>query len=114
MTVAAFWNRGRRMALPDDVRLELDGDGVATVVQQLGRPTRVDSYAGASGPLIELAATVGAPRSTVGAPVLAQGRVWGAILVTSTKPEPFADDTESRLMGFAELGRDRDLERRGA
>jgi signal transduction histidine kinase len=99
MTVAAFWNSDGR-TLPG---VRLDVDGVAAVVQELGRPARVDSYAGASGRLIDLATTVGAPRSTVGAPIVAEGRVWGAILVTSTEPEPFADDTEPRLMGFAEL-----------
>jgi signal transduction histidine kinase len=29
--------------------------------------------------------------------------VWGAILASSAGPQPFAEDTESRLMGFAEL-----------
>jgi signal transduction histidine kinase len=43
------------------------------------------------------------PRSTVGAPIVVDARVWGAILASSTKAEPFPPDTESRLMGFAEL-----------
>jgi signal transduction histidine kinase len=32
-----------------------------------------------------------------------EGRVWGLILASTTGPEQFAQDTESRLMGFAEL-----------
>jgi signal transduction histidine kinase len=43
------------------------------------------------------------PRSTVGAPIVVAGRVWGAILASTTKSEPFPDDAESRLMGFTEL-----------
>src|SRR5207253_153995 len=31
------------------------------------------------------------------------GRVWGTISAASTKPAPFPDDTEARVMGFAEL-----------
>jgi signal transduction histidine kinase len=102
-TVTAFWTSGDR-ALPVGTRVELEGDSVAALVQQAGRPSRLDSYERLSGPVVDLARGLGAaPRSTVGAPILVEGRVWGAILVSSTGPEPFAADTESRLMGFAEL-----------
>jgi signal transduction histidine kinase len=103
MTVTAYWTREQR-ALAVGTRVALQGDSVAALVQQSGRPSRLDRYEGRTGPIIELAARLGsAPRSTVGAPILVEGRVWGVILAASTKPEPFADDTESRLMGFAEL-----------
>jgi transcriptional regulator of acetoin/glycerol metabolism len=103
MTVAAFWASGKR-TLPVGTRVELKGDSVAAMVQQLGRPSRIDSYAGLSGPVVELARTLGAvPNSTVGAPILVEGRVWGVILVSSTGSQAFTEDTESRLMGFAEL-----------
>jgi signal transduction histidine kinase len=103
MTVSAFWTSGAR-ALPVGSRVELNGDSVAALVQQSGRPGRIDSYAGLSGPVVELASTLGtAPGSTVGAPILVEGRVWGVILTSSTGPQVFAADTESRLMGFAEL-----------
>jgi signal transduction histidine kinase len=39
----------------------------------------------------------------VATPILVEGRVWGAILASSTGPKPFAEDAESRLTGFAEL-----------
>jgi signal transduction histidine kinase len=103
MTVVAFWTNGdRRLAV--GTRVKLEGDSVAALVQQSGRPSRIDSYGGLSGPVVELASTLGAaPHSTVGAPILVEGRVWGAILASSTGPETFAGDAESRLMGFAEL-----------
>jgi signal transduction histidine kinase len=103
MTITAFWTSGAR-ALPVGTRVELNGDSVAVLVQQSGRPGRIDSYAGLSGPVVELASSLGtAPGSTVGAPILVEGRVWGVILTGSTGPQVFAEDTESRLMGFAEL-----------
>jgi signal transduction histidine kinase len=103
MTVAAFWTRGDR-ALPVGTGVELAGDSVAALVQQSGSPRRLDSYAGLSGPVIDLANTLGAgPRSTVGAPILGEGRVWGVIVATRTKGGEFAEDTESRLVEFAEL-----------
>ena len=90
--------------LPAGTRVELQGDSVAALVQQLGRPTRIDSYEGLTGPVVDLASTLGGvPGSTVGAPILVEGRVWGVLLVTSMGPQPLGDDTESRLMGFAEL-----------
>jgi signal transduction histidine kinase len=103
MTITAFWTSAAR-ALPVGTRVELNGDSVAALVQQSGRPGRIDSYAGLSGPVVELARSLGtAPGSTVGAPILVEGRVWGVILTSSTGPQVFAEDTESRLMGFAEL-----------
>jgi signal transduction histidine kinase len=103
MTIAAFWTSGAR-ALPVGTCVELNGDSVAALVQQSGRPSRIDSYAGLSGPVVELASTLGTePGSTVGAPILVEGRVWGVILTSSIGPQVFAEDIESRLMGFAEL-----------
>src|SRR4051794_19462244 len=103
MTVVAFWTADGHK-LPVGTRVDLEGDSVAALVQQLGRPSRIDTHGGLSGPVVELASTLGAPsHSTVGAPILVDGRVWGAILASSTAPDPFPGDTESRLMGFAEL-----------
>jgi signal transduction histidine kinase len=103
MTITAFWTSGDR-GLPVGTRVELNGDSVAALVQQSGRPSRIDSYEGLSGPVVELASTLGvAPGSTVGAPILVEGRVWGVILTSSAGLQVFTEDTESRLMGFAEL-----------
>ena len=102
-TVTAFWTSGER-TLPVGTRFELDGYGVAALVQQSGRPSRIGGSEGPAGPVVESAnAPGGAAGSAVGAPILVEGRVWGAILATKTEPQPFAADTESRLMGFAEL-----------
>jgi signal transduction histidine kinase len=103
MTVVAFWASGDR-TLPVGTRVDLNGDSVAAMVQQLGRPSRIDSYAGRSGPVVKLTSTLGPlPNSTVGAPILVEGRVWGVLLVSSMGSQAFTEDTESRLMGFAEL-----------
>jgi signal transduction histidine kinase len=57
-----------------------------------------------SGPVAELVHALGAvPPSTVGAPILAERQIWGAILATTTGLQALPEDAESRLMDFAEL-----------
>jgi signal transduction histidine kinase len=103
LTVTAYWSE-EGSTLPVGTRVPLQGDSVASEVQQSGRTCRFDTYEGLSGPVIELAKTLGAmPRSTVGAPIVVEGRVWGAILASSTKAEPLAGDAEARISGFSEL-----------
>jgi signal transduction histidine kinase len=103
MTVTAYWSNEERTQ-PTGTRVRLDGDSVSARVQQSGRPSRIDSDERLSGPVVEPAGALGPwPRSMVGAPILADGRVWGAILASSTGPELLPEDTESRLMGFGEL-----------
>jgi signal transduction histidine kinase len=102
MTVIATWTTEGR-TLQVGTRVELEGHSVAALVQQLGRPSRIDTSDN-SGLVKESAGSLGAsPHSTVGAPIVVDGRVWGAILANSIAPDPFPGDTESRLMGFAEL-----------
>jgi signal transduction histidine kinase len=91
MSVVGSWSSGQR-PLPVGARVELEDEGIAAAVQQSGRPSRIDDG--------RLSA---APRSTVGAPILAEGCVWGAILASLTGSKPFTEDAESRLTGFAEL-----------
>jgi signal transduction histidine kinase len=103
LTVVAYSTREPR-ALPVGTRVRLDGDSVSARVEQSGRPSRIDDYQGLTGPVLEVTRSLGRPtRSTVGAPIVVEGEVWGVILASTTGPEPFPEDAESRLMGFAEL-----------
>jgi signal transduction histidine kinase len=42
-------------------------------------------------------------QSAVGAPIVVDGRLWGALLVGSVQTEPLPTDTEERIAEFAEL-----------
>jgi signal transduction histidine kinase len=42
-------------------------------------------------------------RSSVGAPIVVEGRVWGVMIASRHQAEPFPDNTESRILGFTEL-----------
>jgi signal transduction histidine kinase len=79
----------------------LTGDSVSARVFRTGRPTRI-SAAEWSGPLGEYALSFGL-RWGVGAPILVDGRVWGALTAVTTEDEPFTPASERRLERFAEL-----------
>ncbi|MDQ1431695.1 MAG: hypothetical protein QOF40_2297, partial [Actinomycetota bacterium] len=103
MTVVAYWSDDERR-LPVGTNVALEGDSVALTVKRSRGPARVDSYDGLGGPVVELARSVGPmPSSTVGAPIVVAGRVWGVILASSTISGAFPNDSESRLLRFAEL-----------
>jgi signal transduction histidine kinase len=88
--------------LPIGLRFEVGDDFEQTRVLRSGHPVRITDYQRLAGPVARLAWGLGI-YSTIGAPIVIDGAVWGAIWVSSKQPEPFPDDTESRVMGFAEL-----------
>jgi signal transduction histidine kinase len=82
-------------------RLALDGPSVARSVWETGRPARIDDWEGLPGSLAAIARDTGIG-SSVGAPLIVEGRVWGVIAASwGTDPPPAA--TEERMMEFAEL-----------
>ena len=85
-----------------DHRFKLEGDSASTVVHRNERPVRVDSYADASGPIAAHLRKIGA-RSGIGGPIVVDGRLWGAIVVATARPEPMPEGAEARIAEFAEL-----------
>jgi signal transduction histidine kinase len=87
---------------PVDRRWSLGGKDVATIVFETGRPSRIDSFADASGP-IGVAAREGGFGSAVGTPIIVDGRLWGVMAAASSFEEPMPADAEARLSSFTEL-----------
>jgi signal transduction histidine kinase len=98
----AAWNEDPDRIIPSGTRLPLDGQSVNALIRNTGEPARLDSYDDAPGTLAERLRAIGV-RSAVGAPVLVEGKLWGALILSSDTPEPLPTDTEFRLAGFAEL-----------
>jgi signal transduction histidine kinase len=84
-------------------RWSLEGNSVAATIARTGQPAREDNWAEVSGPIAELVRDQLGIKSTVGSPVVVEGRVWGALVVHSTQAEPLAAGTEERLVNFTEL-----------
>ena len=103
VTTVAAWNRTGNPWPPVGSRWPLEGKNLATIVFETGRPARIDSYADASG-AVGVNAREHDFRSTVGAPIVVEGRLWGAMAVGSTQRElPLPPDTEAQLASFTEL-----------
>jgi GAF domain-containing protein len=73
-----------------------------TLVFETARPARVANYAEATGAHMDRLREDGI-RSTVGAPIIIEGRVWGVMGVVTTQAKPLPTDTEARLASFTEL-----------
>jgi signal transduction histidine kinase len=83
-------------------RFSLDGETVAAMVMRTGQAARMDSHDNARG------AGAGYIRQpgvccAVGAPIVVDGRLWGAAIVGSTQPGPLPPDSEARVGDFADL-----------
>jgi PAS domain S-box-containing protein len=93
---------GQPEVAPPGFRVPLDGETVAARIFRQGKPARQDEYKEVGGSVVESVRAAGI-RSVVGAPVLVEGRLWGAISTGMTREEPLPPDTESRLGEFTAL-----------
>jgi signal transduction histidine kinase len=88
--------------MPVGKRFTLEGDNVAAMVLHTGRPARMDSHDNAAGSAAAQIRELDL-RGGVGAPIVVDGRLWGAASVGSSRPEPLPPDTEARVVDFTDL-----------
>jgi GAF domain-containing protein len=100
-TLVATWSRTADQ-LPIGMRAPTDGENVCSLVLRTGRPARVDSYDDAAGPIAEMLKGLGM-RASVGAPIVVDGRLWGAAIASSKQEGPLPADVEARIAVFTEL-----------
>jgi PAS domain S-box-containing protein len=88
--------------VPPGTRLPLDGETINVIVQRTKAPARVESYEGVPGELAAVLRGLGI-KSEIGAPVVIDGNVWGALIAGWDESGTVPDNSESRIAGFAEL-----------
>jgi GAF domain-containing protein len=98
-TVVASWTR-EGPTVPVGTRLPVDEDGVTGRVFRSGAPTRVDEYEQSTA--AEIVRTLGL-RSSVAAPVLVDGKLWGLLAAATRGDHPLPEDAEARIAAFTEL-----------
>jgi PAS domain S-box-containing protein len=82
--------------------VSIEGESVTAIVRRTGRPARMEGYDEAPGVLAELARSTGL-RSSVSAPIMVEGRLWGLITASWKGEQSPPPDTEQRMSRFAQL-----------
>jgi signal transduction histidine kinase len=102
LTWVAAWGKAVEH-FPIGSRTMFGGKNLATVVFETGRSARLDGYADrASGPIGVGVRAVGI-NSSLAAPIVVEGRLWGVIAAGSVRERPLPADAEARLASFTEL-----------
>jgi signal transduction histidine kinase len=101
-TTIAGWSGDGGPIPPIRARFALHGDSVVARIFETGAPARIDSYAEAEGEPADVARSLRL-RSTVGAPILVEGKLWGALVAGTRGVEPWAENAETRIAAFTEL-----------
>jgi PAS domain S-box-containing protein len=100
-TLVGSWVRAGD-EIPLGMTAPIDGENVCSLVLRTGRPARMNSYEHATGPIAAMLRGLGI-RSSVGAPIVVEGRRWGVAIVSSKADEALPTDTEGRTAAFTEL-----------
>jgi signal transduction histidine kinase len=82
-------------------RVSLGGHNVSTLVAETGQPARVDRLERESTPMTALAREWA--RSSAGAPIKVEGRLWGLVTAASLQPNGLPAGIEHKLADFTDL-----------
>jgi signal transduction histidine kinase len=100
-TVLGCWSDTGVPALAG-TRLAVAGDGVAATVLRTGQPAWAARFAGPPGSVADYLRSTGM-RVGTGSPVVVDGRLWGAVVTATTRPDGLRPGDEHRMTAFAEL-----------
>jgi signal transduction histidine kinase len=101
-TVVGGWTRaGGQPSIGTTV--PLGGHNAATLVFQTARPVRIESYRDGDPSAATALARREGGRSSVGAPIIVEGRLWGVAVTVMTNEGPPPAEMETDLAEFAEL-----------
>jgi PAS domain S-box-containing protein len=99
--LAAWAAAGEHPPVPG--RWEMQAGDPATTIAETRQPLRWDDWTDVPGPLAAFIRDDIGVRSTVGYPIVVEGRLWGALAVHSKQDAPLPADTESRMAHFTDL-----------
>ena len=100
-SVLANWS-DRLHGFETGSRWPLDGPSAAALVQQTGRPVRIDDYENVRSTISDAVREAGMT-SAAAAPIVVDGHVWGSISTGQIEYRPLPDRIEDQLAQFTEL-----------
>jgi signal transduction histidine kinase len=100
--VVGGWSRAGGLALVGR-RSVLGGQNVTTLVFERNGPARIDDHLIEGTDDLTVAIREIGMRSSAGAPISVEGRLWGVMIVASTRENALRPGTEDRLADFTEL-----------
>jgi signal transduction histidine kinase len=100
--IAACDDPAQTEPMPVGSRWPLEGENVAALVVNTGRPARMDSHDTAVGDAAARIRRLGLSAG-VGAPIVVEGQLWGVAVVGTGPTEPLPSDAEQRVGEFTEL-----------
>ena len=102
VAVVATWAAvGEHPLVPP--RWDVEPGDPAAIIQATREAARVDDWTSIPGPIAEVIRTVLGVSSSVGCPIVVEGRLWGALAVHCKHGRPLPPDTESRISQFTDL-----------
>jgi PAS domain S-box-containing protein len=102
VTSVATWAAvGEHPPVPE--RWQIEPGDPAWMILETRAATRVEDWASVPGPFAEAVRNNFGVSSSVGCPIVAEGRLWGALAVHSKQSRPLPADTESRIAQFTDL-----------
>ncbi len=101
--IVGVWREDGTRGMPINAELDFDRRNSALGRARSTRmPARADSYEGLRGELPVVMGAIGL-RASVAAPILLEERVWGAVVVATSRDEPLPAEGEHRVGALAEL-----------
>ena len=97
----AGWSRDENRGRPG-ARQPLTGEAIDLIIQRTRAPARVAAYEGVEADLEQLLRDLDI-KAEVGAPIIVEGRVWGALIAGAGSAEALPNGTEARVASFAEV-----------
>jgi signal transduction histidine kinase len=102
VTAIAAWSRDEAPGLATGRRFDLSGPSIGSRVLEEAVPIRIDSFDEAPGEIAAEARALGI-KSSVGCPILVEGRLWGVIAASTKGAQAFPPETESQIGAFTDL-----------
>jgi GAF domain-containing protein len=101
VAVAGWWGVSG-MDVPLGTQLTVAGENVAASVLRNGQPARTDRFDGPAGSVAARFRELGV-RSSIGAPITLEGRVWGVAVAATSRPGRLPADSEWHIAGLVAL-----------